>query len=226
MKILLVALLSGIAMSAFANGTWHGAYIGKGEVVSSCAEARGTGNFVSTISWSGFDSGNFLYYGLKFADSVHVVSDDLLLSRNRKVVYGGSDLINGSYESYEDCPNRDICEGQCCIIENSNDSGATVPDESLGAVTNNGEGRKTYPTKTEVSLKYANGKTVEISWTKRDSYQDAINLEGKITLPDGCQLTWRDKLVYYEDKPEEVKETLECLAGRCRWKDPQTAESK
>jgi len=235
MKFLSFVLSSSIAMSAFANGTWHGAYIGKGTVVNSCGKevakpASGTGSFVSTIDWGGFDLGTYFYYGLRFADSVRIISNDLVLSDSVRVVFGGSDLLRGSYQSYEDCPGRDICEGQCCIVEENDDSAATPPktasDMSLGAIARDSEGGKTYPTKTVVSLEFVNGETAEISWTETDRYHDNINLEGKITLADGCELTWQDELVYHKDKPEEVQETLHCLGGRCRWKNPSADENE
>lgn len=230
MKILSLVLLSGIALPAFANGTWHGAYIGKGTVVNSCAKQlkskdsaklSDTGNFVSTIDWGAFDYGTFFYYGLRFADgSVRVVSNDLVLSRDVKVVGGSAELISGSHVSYEDCPNRDVCEGQCCVIEGNEDSAATspktAPDVSLSAVGDS-EGGKTYPTKTEITLKFVNGEEVYLSYTETKRYHENIKLEGKIVLADGCELTWQDELRYYRDKPEEVQETLHCLGGRCRW---------
>ena len=61
MRVLLVVLLSSIALPAFANGTWHGAYIGTGTVVSSCDESSATGNFISTIDWGPFDPGTYFY---------------------------------------------------------------------------------------------------------------------------------------------------------------------
>ena len=209
MKTLVFVLLSGFALSTFANGTWHGAYIGKGTVTNSCGEELESGKeprsatqaqrveFVSTIDWGAFDPGTYFYYGLRFADSVRIVADDVVLSRHRKAVFGGPDLTSGSYESYEDCPGRDICEGSCCAFEDSDDSAArqskATPDVTLSAVKSDSEGGKTYPTKTEVDLEFANGEKVHLSWIEADKYQADINLEGKIILADGCELTWKDK---------------------------------
>lgn len=233
MKTLAFVLLSGIALSAFANGTWHGAYIGKGTVTNSCDEKLESGKkaassreFVSTIYWGGFDWGTYFYYGLRFAEDVRIVANDVVLSSSWKAVFGGSGLISGEHTSYEDCPGRDACEGQCCSVEDSDDSAArqnpATSDITLGVVKNDNEGgSKRYPTKTDVRLEFKNSEKAYLSWIEAEKYQADINLEGKIILADGCELTWKDKLVWLEKKPEEIKETLECIGGRCRWKIPE-----
>ena len=228
MKILVLMLLSSIAVSAFANGTWHGAYLGKGTLTNSCHNT--SKEYVSTIDWKHFDAGTYFYYGLRFAASLRIVADDVILSASRKVVFGGSDLTFGDYESYEDCPGRDACEGFCCDFEEDGDSAATqdktAASISLGVVNKNSTGGKTYPTKTEVRLKFKNGEKAYLSWIEPDKYQADINLEGKIILADGCKLTWQDKLVWHEKKPEAVQETLECLGGWCRWKKPPAGQNE
>lgn len=228
MKILAYVLLLGFALSAFGNGTWHGAYLGKGKVTNSCYDT--SEEYVSTISWGGFDGGTYFYYGLRFADSVRIIADDVVLSRDWKAVFGNHDLISGEHTSYEDCPGRDVCEGECCEVEgDSDDSAATknTPDTSLGIVSH-GSGRA-YPIKNEVRLKFKNGEKAHLSWIKTE--EGVISLEGKIVLTqvvDGmqCELRWKDKLVWYDDKPEEVQDTLVCIGGSCRWQDPQAGQNE
>lgn len=224
MKVLALILLASLAVSAFANGTWHGAYLGKGKVTNSCTnEAK---EYVSMIDWSGFDPGTYFYYGLRFADSLRIVANDVVLSRSRKAVFGDSDLSSGNYESYEDCPGRDVCEGFCCDYEGS-DAQQETPNMSLGAIKNDSEGgSRKYPIKTEVELKFKNGEQVSLSWIEPDKHKADINLEGKITLADGCRLTWQDKIVWHDKKPEEIKETLHCIGGRCRWKNTSASKNE
>ena len=210
MKVLVGVLLLGMAVSAWANGTWHGAYIGKGTVTNSCDNT--SKEYVSTIDWAGFDLGTYFYYGLRFANSLHIVADDVVLSRSWKAVFG-SGLTSGGHTSYEDCPGRDICEGQCCDVEDTEALPISSSDNSSG---------KTYPTKTEVQLEFKNGEKAHLSWIEPDEQNKTdIKLEAKAVLADGCELTWQDTLVWHEKKPAEVQETLDCLAGQCRWKKPQ-----
>ena len=228
MKTLALLLLVGMAWQAMANGTWHGAYIGKGKVTNSCT---GTSQeYVSTIARAGFDHGTYFYYGLRFADSLRVVANDVVLSRSWKAVFGYA-LTSGEHVSFEDCPGREFCEGQCCGIEEDSDDAAAQPspsaleDVTLGAVESNSEGRE-YPIKTRVRLAFKNGEEAELSWIEPEKYKDDILLEGKIVLTskdsDGknnCELTWQDQLVWYDKKPEEIENTLRCIGGRCRWID-------
>ena len=236
MKVLVGVLLLGMAVSAWANGTWHGAYIGKGTVTNSCDNT--SKEYVSTIDWAGFDLGTYFYYGLRFADSLRIVADDVVLSRNWKAVFD-SDLTSGGHTSYEDCPSRDACEGQCCDVEDSDDSAAApqesspslaavsprVTREALPVSNSDNSSGKTYPTKTEVKLEFKNGENAHLSWIEPDEYNKTdIKLEAKVILADGCELTWQDTLVWHKKKPAEVQETLHCLAGQCRWKKLQQGE--
>ena len=226
MKILALVMLLAMSLSAFANGTWHGAYLGKGTVTNSCDNS--SEEYVSTIDWGGFDYGTYFYYGLRFADSLRLVANDVVLSSSWKAVFGSA-LTSGEHVSYEDCPGRDACEGQCCEVEDSDDAAAR-PEEhsnmSLAAVTSTSEGGRKYPTKTVVRLEFKNGEKADLSWTEPDKRKADINLEGEVVLVDGCKLTWQDKLVWHEKKPAAVQETLRCIGGSCRWKNPRAGENE
>lgn len=215
MRIFAIVLLLNVALPVFANGTWHGAYIGKGTATATCGvKDFGSEKFISTMDRSDFDLGTYFYYGLRFTETEKIISYDVTLSRDWKVVFGNAGVTSGSHTSYEDCPGRDICEGECCEVEGNDDS-STHPNI-------NATNSKTYPTKTEVRLKLDDGGNAHLTWTQENKHRADINLDGKITYPDSkCEITWKDKMVWKDKKPDEIKDTLHCLAGACRWKKPQ-----
>lgn len=222
MKALLVVMLVGSATLVLANGGFHGAYLGKGTVESSCGSSK---EFTSAIQMVSYDPGTDLYYGFKFADGVveHVASS-ITLHRYWKAIFG-SNLILGRHISYENCPERDACEGAyCCGLRENDDSSAVhskaMPGASLGIVMSSSEdgGRRKYPTKTEVELKHANGKQVSLAWVKEEKRHADIVLEGRIVRADGCVHTWKDRLVWHDKLPEGLAASLDCYLG-CSWKD-------